>query len=458
MIKIIVRSRSDSSAVKACVDRFYEGIVSEVVHVGGVRGEKFWDRVINEVRKQTNRYVIVLSGRRDFIKDYHLMLDSKPHVASVFIPRSDIRNSPLGELMKYIAIGKSKFRLSIGWSDKDRSYIVKVNEESVIDKDIINPAYDPFLIVGEGVKNLESIVGRSIKSNMLLLIRKLEGIHEVFVGNKLLAKLRFSDFGYKPKVIELSRNFDEISGIYISVEGTIKTNLDILKVYESISVSMIRNLASAADLVVVPWSGGKDSTTALILAVKAVGRRNVRAIYVDTGVDFKSNIDYVEKVSKLLGIDYIYVRAPVLEELSMGRSLPTHDNRWCTQLKRYAVRYVMEEFFKGMKIVNVIGDRDAESIGRSRRKFVEVEDKGLVNVYPIKLWGAIHVQLYLLANNIPLNKLYTHGFYRIGCYICPSLRDWELYLISRSNLINEIRDRNLFTKFLEYKGIGGELR
>jgi len=103
--------------------------------------------------------------------------------------------------------------------------------------------------------------------------------------------------------------------------------------------------------------------------------------------------------------------------------------RWCTLLKRAAVRSVINNMFSGKRLLVVLGDRDAESTSRSRKGLIEVEDSNIINVYPIKLWSALHVFTYLKLNNIPLNKLYRLGFYRIGCFICPALRDWELSII-----------------------------
>jgi 3'-phosphoadenosine 5'-phosphosulfate sulfotransferase (PAPS reductase)/FAD synthetase len=120
--------------------------------------------------------------------------------------------------------------------------------------------------------------------------------------------------------------------------------------------------------VFVPLSGGKDSSAALILAVKAFGAKRVTAVYVDMGVDFPHNSEYVRWLAAKLGVRLEVVRAPVLEELLL-RGLPTHGaGRWCTGLKLDALRSVLRELAQtASEPVVVVGDRDAESKSKSRR-------------------------------------------------------------------------------------------
>jgi len=451
MLRVIVRSSTDASAVKAAIKRFHEGIISEVVHVGGVRGSKFWDRV-DELVKNRDTFNIVLTGRRDYNTEDYLNLDALPHVAAALIPKIEVRRATLGEISKYINQARVKFRMSVGWKPEVNAYKAKVSEDKLLSKDIVNPLYDAFPLIQDGVKHLEKIINSELHSDMVLLIRKHGGIHDVYLGNKKVAIIRFSDMGCKPEVI--SKETIDIERHNVNLESTLSLNAEVLKTYEEISLKLLKIFEDGVDQVIIHWSGGKDSTVALLLAIKAFGKSNVMAIYSDTGVDFRENMEYIESVSRKLGINYIYVRAPVSEELKLGHSLPTHNDRWCTGLKKASIRSVINNYFRNKKILMVLGDRDAESIGRSRKGFIEYEDENVVNVYPLKLWSALLVHLYLAYNGIPLNKLYLKGFYRIGCYICPSLRSWELFILLNNNEFTRKYYRSdVGIRFLRLKGV-----
>jgi len=223
---------------------------------------------------------------------------------------------------------------------------------------------------------------------------------------------------------------------------------------------LLRRSIRDPDTVIVPWSGGKDSTAALLIAVKAFGRDRVRAIYVDTGIDFPENMEYVEEVSSKIGIDYIVERAYVDEGLLMeDMPMPSPDYRWCTGRKLEALRRAFRGAARGKTIV-VTGDRDAESGRRYKRPPARRDQEtGLPLLAPLKPWGGGHVQLYILSRGLPLNPLYEAGFYRIGCYICYSLRSWEINVMKKAGVIDRILSRKpghrkLIELFLDAKRKG----
>ena len=446
VINILVRGGSDASAVKATCDRFFQGMISEVINIGG-RGSRFWEKVLDEVRSNRNKYFMVLVGRRDFDEEYFKLIDSLPNVTACLIPKANVRNATLGELMKYIGICKSKFRLAL--SIKNSLLLPKVSEDEVVNKDLINPAYDNFLVINEGIRIIEKLTNKEVLGDAILAFREFAGLHTMFGFNGYeLLRMRFSEESLRPKV-EYVANDELLRGI--DLINTIIKSSNVLNIYEGISISFIRELSKEFDEVVVPWSGGKDSTATLLITVKALGKHGVDVVYVDTGVEFHYTKEYIEKVAKLLGIDYKVFRAPVREELLKGKELPTHDNRWCTYLKRLAIANYIRSKFRGRKVLVVIGDRDAESISRSRKGFVEGDRDitNAVNAYPIKLWGGTHVQLYLMSRGINLCKLYNLGFYRVGCYICPSLRSWEIFIILNTEIGKSLINNPLWSKFLK---------
>ena len=229
-------------------------------------------------------------------------------------------------------------------------------------------------------------------------------------------------------------------------------NREILAQFENISLKFLEIFKGKVDSVIVPWSGGKDSTASLILALKAFGRKKVTAVYVDTGVDFPQNKEYVEKIAKDLSVKLIETEAGVRNGLKFEKlPLPTHENRWCTARKIAALEKIIDEI-SGEKLV-IAGDRDPESELRSQRPPVR-RMMNYVIVTPIKQWSTAHVQLYLLLQGVPLNPLYHLGFYRLGCYICPALRSWEVYLMLKSSL--NIPEKEIYMLFLKSRVLSTE--
>ena len=141
------------------------------------------------------------------------------------------------------------------------------------------------------------------------------------------------------------------------------------------------------------------------------------------------------------------MEAPVGTFLREGREpFPTHDNRWCTKLKQKALK----EFLEGLHgtVTVVVGDREVESRGRSHAPYVRREGR-FTYLYPIKHWSTISVQVFNQLIGLPENPLYWEGFYRTGCYVCPSLRSWEIYVLlnSAKGIEKYVDDVKLFERF-----------
>ncbi len=197
---------------------------------------------------------------------------------------------------------------------------------------------------------------------------------------------------------------------------------------------------------IVPWSGGRDSTATLILASK-VFKKKLYAVYVDMELEFTPVREYIERVSRTLGVETLTTRVALGEEVRR-RGFPEHKDRWCTKLKINALHQKIEEVAEGKTLI-VIGDRDAESSLQSKRPPIR-PDGEYMQVAPIKNWSASQTQVYILQNGIPLNPMYSYGFYRLGCWVCPSLRSWErLIMKTYKEEILKDADQELLGRFLE---------
>jgi len=444
MLRIIVRSKRDADAVKAVIRKFYQGWGLNVETLKGARSiDKAME--ILEKYKHSSEFIIVILGRED--REIASTLESQTPLNFIIhtIPFTKVRNMRIEQLFHELELAKSKIRLTVTWDSIRKVFILQRGGIPLEDLKF-NPAFDVFFGLGEKTKAyLSTIIGGRIGLNPLL-VREFGGLHKVYCGPRKTGILRIPDEGIEPWGEKFT---NEVYDVELS--KLIESNSHVLKLYESVSLKFLKRFRDWADTVIIPWSGGKDSTAALLLALKVFGSKKVTAIYANTGLEFPWTLEYVEKVTKLLNVKVYTVYVGLNEELRRGRSLPTHSNRWCTGLKINAIEKAVNELAQGNTLV-VIGDRDAESERRGRRPLAKFIASDRLIVAPIKLWSAAHVQLYLTLNNIPLNPLYTIGFYRIGCYICPALRSWEVYLMMRdSELVNSLISQPFYRDFINLR-------
>lgn len=444
MLKIIVRSRSDASAVKHALAKFYGAGGYEVISLGGLRGSRLLEALCEELSKR-DAYTVALLGREDITGDVTCPRIS-PLATIMVMNKRKVRNARQHEIIGAVNTGKSVIRSTVTWDSGRRIYRIGKCEgchDLPYPKDEVS---DPFLIYGDGVRKLSKVLDKEIHGS-LLLVRRWAGEHIVFVKEESAFRIRFSDDLDRPITVleERKAKVGRLEGVDLAkvADG----NKEVMEVMKDISVRYLRNLSEDPDNVVVPVSGGKDSAASLALAVSAFGSKNITAVYVDTGVDFISNREVVEKLAKELGVRLVTVEAPVGTFLREGREpFPTHDNRWCTKLKQKALKEFLKELHGTVTVV--VGDREVESRGRSHAPYVRREGR-FTYLYPIKHWSTISVQIFNQLIGLPENPLYWEGFYRTGCYVCPSLRSWEIYVLlnSAEGVEKYVGDVKLFERF-----------
>ena len=447
MYRIIVRSKRDRDAAAATLNSYYKDWDIELLTLKGARTlPKVLDRLKEHL--VDDRFILVLLGREDFSLAEALEKFLPVNASVYVVPRARVRNARMKTIRRSIEIARAKLRLSVSWLPKEGVYILRGKRGEALERFEIDPAYDIFMGIGSSFKrHLEDLLKAPICSNPLLL-RKFGGVHLVYCGKYPAAKLVIPDQGCKP-IAEQLGSYEQRD---VSLSRMLAENREILALFENISLKFLKRFTGKIDSVIVPWSGGKDSTASLILALKAFGRKKVMAVYVDTGVDFPQNREYVEKLAKDLSVKLIEIEAGVRDGLKFEKlPLPTHENRWCTARKIFALEKIIDEM-DGEKLV-IAGDRDPESELRAQRPPIRrIKDYTIVT--PIKQWSTAHVQLYLLLQGVPLNPLYYLGFYRLGCYICPALRSWEIYLMLKSSL--NIPEKEIYMLFLKSRVLSTE--
>jgi len=435
-LKILVRGRKDRSAVLKAVETFYPNWGIRVESLGGVRG----GRIIEQLEPRLEPFTIILSGRRDygvFWDSLRRLAPLPPLVSLSLVDRADVRNARLEMIAHSIDVARALLRGTVEWIRGAYRFYLSLKAPLVSAPR--DPETDNFFFHAKSFHRLPL----HPQGGLVLAYKMREGIHEFYCGARKAGTARFM---LTETVVE---GWDEsLECPSIDHVRMIENNVELLQALRRESVRLLReNAPDEAEKIVVPWSGGKDSTAALILALEAFGRDRVVAVNVDTGTEFPLTARYIEEVAEKLGVELVSVYAG-LREAIYQRGLPRLGERWCTGLKLEALRRAISRLTEGGKPVVIVGDRDAESKLRVKRPQTRISGEE-VTLAPLKLWGGSHVQLFLIWKGVPLNPLYEIGFYRIGCFICPSLRDWELGIIKSRRQVLGLQREKLFELFVK---------
>lgn len=164
------------------------------------------------------------------------------------------------------------------------------------------------------------------------------------------------------------------------------------------------------------YSGGKDSDVILDLAQRS-------------GVKFTAHhalttADPPEVVRHVKSQPDVEIHRPkrtMWELVKAHHCPPRRQMRYCCQTQKEA---------GGSGFIVVTGIRWAESGLRGTRKMVEhcLRDKSKRYLHPIIDWTTTDVWDYIRKRGISYCCLYDEGFSRLGCVLCPMVRDVETHL------------------------------
>ncbi len=157
------------------------------------------------------------------------------------------------------------------------------------------------------------------------------------------------------------------------------------------------------------FSGGKDSVVIKDLGLRAEVGADWH--YCASPFDPPAIYKYIRQHHPDVAWDY-YVRG--FWKLVVVKGLPTRKNRWCCE-------YIKEAGGDGR--VLIVGSRSEESNTRNKQKCFERHSKypkvDKIFVRPIITWSKSEVWEYIHKYDLPFCSLYSEGFERLGCIMCP---------------------------------------
>jgi len=185
--------------------------------------------------------------------------------------------------------------------------------------------------------------------------------------------------------------------------------------------------------VLINFSGGKDSTVAILEALKVYPKEELLLCYQDTGADYLETPAHVELIAKTFELPLVVIKAKrdFFAQVKERGYFPTADCRLCTSdLKRDATNQWIRKHRKelGNELIVVSGIRGEESKRRSLLPEREEHPTTLKNGtfkattwYPCLHFKENEIYERIAAEGLPLHPVYKKagGFSdRVSCWCC----------------------------------------
>ncbi len=290
------------------------------------------------------------------------------------------------------------------------------------------------------VVNYRNIRNIHLKNNWLKIkdliqidVNTLEDLDWIFIKNGIHrgAGVWHKDTGIKVKSLSSQNAF--LSSVKFDRKKMASANKSALLYLINNSVNELTNIINEYKDVkpfTVSISGGKDSLVAFHIFNNIYSDFDL--IYIDTGIEFKENKLFVERISKEYGKRlYIADAGSAFENNFPTFGPPGKDFRWCCKVAKLGpvTKLLKERYPAGS--VSIEGRRWLESFERSRITFKEKNPfvPGQIQINPIRAWNAMEVWLYIYSFNLPYNELYELDIERLGCYMCPASLESEYHHI-----------------------------
>lgn len=256
-----------------------------------------------------------------------------------------------------------------------------------------------------------------------------------------IAKLNKTRYG-KPLDIEwkgvLCKDEDSHNGtktrrktrlIPVDIEAMVAKNRGIMTALVANTLKRIKEMYDAyvekCDAVYIGFSGGKDSVVLLDLCHKVLPLE-VPVIFSDTDMELPDTYRVWEEIQNR------YDGRPFLKVSAKTRALenwrlfgpPSRSIRWCCSVHKSSPALIKLKHRIGVtsiKAAAFLGVRGEESLSRSTYEDIGegVKTSSQANLMPILDWGAHELWLYLLDNDLMINRAYRYGLSRVGCVVCP---------------------------------------
>ena len=241
-------------------------------------------------------------------------------------------------------------------------------------------------------------------------------------------------------------------GADVSEEKKDTDNVETMEIDE-----VIQSKIDKADNIIYQFSGGRDSTLAILKTIELVRDKNPLAVYVDTGSEFPDLLYFIYNFCNEhdLRLQVLHPKKNFFEIYGEKKQFPDTVFRDC--ISRLINNPVNDFYLSTENPLIIRGGRSKQKTSRSKSNVYQEISKGKKT---IKLLNP----LYSLSNDeydSDISKVsvwpgYSNGFIRTACWCCPFQREpqWEALRINYPLLWSAMFDLYKSWTFKKIKGDG----
>lgn len=228
----------------------------------------------------------------------------------------------------------------------------------------------------------------------------------------------------------------------VDVDGMVVKNRDLMSGVVQNTLEIIYNTFKRYkerkyDIFYVAFSGGKDSLVLLDLVQRALPHNEFKVVFADTTMEVSDTYKAVEEAKKCWPtLEFHTARSDYDAKESWELfGPPSIKQRWCCSVHKSAPSLLLLRKLIGkdnLKALVFDGVRAEESDARAAYSLVSDGTKHVIqsNCSPLRDWNSSELFLYILENDLLMNKMYRQGSIRVGCMMCPMSSKWQQFILN----------------------------
>lgn len=275
------------------------------------------------------------------------------------------------------------------------------------------------------------------------------------MNNNILIDL-LKDLGDPISVPGIDRDFLNNLGLGNKIDSDKKSNESEVETLEPDEI--IKNQIDAADKIIYQFSGGRDSTLAILKTLELVRDKDPVACYVDTGSEFPDLLYFIYDFCRKheLSLQILHPKRNFFELYGKKQCFPDPVYRDCIQ--SLINNPTNDIFFSYDNALILRGGRKKQKTSRSKsntyQEIVKSKNKTIKLLNP--LFAVSDDEYDKDIENINMWEGYSKGFLRTACWCCPFQRapQWDALKEYYPLLWDSMYRMTKLWKFKEIKGDG----